>query len=124
MIFLSGRVRACENAQDKLHEQDPASFPRTGRNAYCFGVDDQLLLARSFDSDDPAAIVYHSHPDGGVEFSAADRRGAMSDGRPLYESLAYLVIGCDENGVTGAALYAFADGDYRRVARIDAPAGG
>lgn len=105
----------CANAQDQLHRDDPEAFPRSGENGYCLDFEDQIFLAKSFETDDSVRIVYHSHPNGSTGFSAADRAGAMSDGKPLYESLSYLVIGCTAVGATGAALYSFDDDEYRKV---------
>lgn len=121
MIFRSGRVLACRNAQDDYHAEDPDAFPRTSADGWCFAPEDQFRLARSFDSDDPVTVVYHSHPNGDARFSAADRRGAAVDSGPIYPDLAYLVVACTPDGVTAARLYAFRSGDYRRVCEIPTP---
>jgi proteasome lid subunit RPN8/RPN11 len=55
-----------------------------------------LRFARSFDTDRPARVVYHSHTNGRAYFSTVDRR--MADG-PAYP-VQHIVIGV---GVTAGA---------------------
>lgn len=105
MILASGIVRRCENAQDKLHRLDPNDFPRTSLNAYCFDVEDQLFLCRSFESNDPVRIVYHSHPDAPPEFSDTDRKGASMDGAALYPGLGFLIVQCSKTRAGPARLF-------------------
>jgi len=115
MVMSSGAVRPCDNAQDALHAADPEGFQRTSLCGYTFAMDDQLFLARSFEGEDAVRVVYHSHPDGSVGFSAADRSGALAEGCPLYPELAYLVVGCRDGKDCGARLYAFIEGAYREA---------
>jgi len=117
-IHSSGIVVKCRNAQDDFHAADPDEYPRTSANGYCFGMTDQLLIAKSMDAADPVRIIYHSHPDAGAEFSNADRQAALFDGRPAYSDLSYLVIDCRASGVAGAELYEFQSGDFRLSARF------
>ena len=56
-------------------------------------------FARSFDTPEPARIVYHSHPNGRAYFSARDR--AAAGGYPVC----YLVVGVTAEGGTEAALF-------------------
>jgi [CysO sulfur-carrier protein]-S-L-cysteine hydrolase len=81
---------ACRNAQA---DGEPQLVPQlAGRGADTgFVIDGAELLrfARSFDTDRPARIVYHSHTNGRAYFSTVDRR--MADG-PAYP-VQHLVIG-------------------------------
>lgn len=119
MILAIGTVRRCENAIDRYHESDPVSFPRTSANGYSFSIDDLRFLSDSSHAADPVRIVYHSHPTGDARFSNADREAAMPGGTPLYPQLAHLIVGVVGDRIREARLYAFIDGDYREVTRLD-----
>ena len=45
-----------------------------------------FAFARSFDSDRPARIVYHSHTNGRAYFSEVDREVAATPAGPHYRS--------------------------------------
>ncbi len=75
-------IRACYNAQ--ASGTHPIASERTSETAYVIEGDDLLELNRSFDSDAPALIIYHSHPNGKAYLSETDRAVATSpwgDGR-------------------------------------------
>jgi proteasome lid subunit RPN8/RPN11 len=118
MLLVSGIVRCCENAQDKLHDLDPREFPRTSTNSYCFDAEDQLFLARSFEGDDPVRIVYHSHPDSEPDFSDTDRRGAIVEGQPIYPGLTYLIVRSGEDRIGPARLFGFSSDGFQIVHRF------
>jgi proteasome lid subunit RPN8/RPN11 len=92
---------ACENRQNDLHELDPESHPRTARDGYEIAGRELLDLARSFDGDAPARIIYHSHPLVGAYFSAEDTRAALAAGYPVD----YLVVDVQRDEVLGAVLF-------------------
>jgi proteasome lid subunit RPN8/RPN11 len=115
LIRASGKVRRCENYQNALHAEDPATFPRDARRAFHLAPLDQLHLAQSFDTNDPVHIIYHSHPSGGTHFSDHDRAGALFEGRPIYPGLLHLVLDCRDQHRQGAALYEWQDGDFRII---------
>ncbi len=117
MILASG-VRPCRNAQNDLHGSDPAAFPRTATDAFCFDVPDQIFLAESMESPDPVRAIYHSHPDGGISFSKLDRSSLLLDGQPAYPELLYLIIDCRSDYIRGAGLYSFVRGDFLQIARL------
>ena len=101
-------VRPCVNMQAQGNH--PTAPGRTPETAYVFGQEDLLDLARSFDSDKPARIIYHSHPNGRAYLSEVDRSVARSpwgDG-PAYP-VQQLVIGLDERRVVEAALFEWSD---------------
>lgn len=101
-------VRRCVNAQ--ASGAHPTVAERTAESAYLFSGPDLLALNHSFDGDEPARIIYHSHPNGQAYFSETDREVA---GSPWGDGPAYpvqqLVIGIDPNRVVEAALYAWSD---------------
>ncbi len=119
LLFDDG-ARRCENVQNTLHDEDRAAFPRTARRAFRLAAGDQLALARSFDGDRPARVLYHSHVDAGAYLSAADVDGATLGGMPLHPTLLHLVVAV-RDGVPGeAALFALDDRGPREVARFRA----
>jgi proteasome lid subunit RPN8/RPN11 len=91
----------CKNRQDQLHALDPAEHPRTAENGYNIGGKELLTLVRSFDSDQPARVIYHSHPRVGAYFSEEDTRAAIAAGYPVD----YLVVDVQDDGVREAILF-------------------
>ena len=101
-------VRNCENAQDS--GTHPTKAERGAETAYVITGGDLLALNHSLDSDTPAKVIYHSHPNGGAYFSPTDREVATSpwgDG-PAYP-VQQLVVGITETRVEAAALFAWSD---------------
>lgn len=120
--YLKGRGAAsrrfaCKNFMDRLHALDPDTYPRTSANGYNFGGRELMDFTRSFEGDDPATVVYHSHPRVGAYFSAEDEAAALSAGYPVD----YLVVDAQEDGVAGAILFRrvrdVGPGAYVEVAR-------
>ena len=110
-------VRSCENAQDL--GTHPTQAARGAETAYVITGQDLLSLNRSLDSDTPAKIIFHSHPNGRAYFSPTDREVATSpwgDG-PAYP-VQQLVVGITETRVVEAALFAWSeeDGGFVQIA--------
>lgn len=100
----SGAARTlvrCTNYQDRLHKLDPETYPRTSANGYNFGGRQQMDFANSFNGDDPATIIYHSHPRVGAYFSREDETAALSAGWDVD----YLVVDVQEQEVREAVLF-------------------
>jgi [CysO sulfur-carrier protein]-S-L-cysteine hydrolase len=107
-------VRQCVNAQGS--GTHPTAPDRSGETAYVFTGEDLIALNRSFDTSEPAMIIYHSHPNGQAYLSPTDRTVAASpwgDG-PAYP-VQQLVIGINANQVVEAALFAWSDEDNEFV---------
>lgn len=92
---------ACENRQNKLHALDPVAHPRTATNGYNIGGKQLLTLVRSFESETPATIIYHSHPRVGAYFSEEDTRAALGAGYPCD----YLVVDVQDDEIVEAKLF-------------------
>ena len=111
-------LRRCDNVQaDGDH---PTAADRGEDRAYVIAGADLLALNKTLDSDRPARIIYHSHPNGRAYLSKTDREVATSpwgDG-PTYP-VQQLVIGIDERRVVEAALFAWSDdsGEFVEIAR-------
>ena len=83
---------------------------RSAETAYVITGSDLLELNQSLDSDRPAKVIYHSHPNGRAYFSPTDREVATSpwgDG-PAYP-VQQLVVGITESRVEEAALFAWSE---------------
>ena len=113
-------VRACENVQSAGNH--PIAAGRPAETAYVFKAEDLLELSRSLDTDTPARIIYHSHPNGMAYFSEIDRSVATSPwgGEPAHP-VQQLVIGIDNTTVREAALFAWSteEGGFVQIARFD-----
>ena len=91
-------VRSCENAQGT--GTHPTKAERGAETAYVITGSDLLSLNESLDSEMPAKVIYHSHPNGRAYFSPTDREVASSpwgDG-PAYP-VQQLVVGITEKRV-------------------------
>ena len=66
-------IRSCENAQDS--GTHPTQAARGAETAYVITGSDLLSLNQSLDSDAPAKVIFHSHPNGRAYFSPTDREG-------------------------------------------------
>ena len=113
-------VRACDNVQAAGNH--PIAADRTAETAYVFKAEDLLELSRSLDTDTPARIIYHSHPNGMAYLSETDRYVATSPwgGEPAYP-VQQLVIGIDNTTVREAALFAWSEEEdgFVQIARFD-----
>lgn len=105
----------CENRQDKLHALDPEAHPRTAANGYNIGGKQLLTLVRSFESQTPATIIYHSHPRVGAYFSDEDTRAAIAAGYAVD----YLVVDVQDTLVREAKLFRREGDRYVEIARFD-----
>ena len=101
-------IRPAEN--DQSSGAHPTAAARTAETAYVLNSADLMALNQSLDSDKPARIIYHSHPNGQAYLSDTDRTVATSpwgDG-PAYP-VQQLVIGIDRDRVVEAALFGWDD---------------
>ena len=101
-------VRSCVN--DQASGNHPTVAERTSEAAYVLSGEDLLALSRSFDGEEPALIIYHSHPNGRAYLSETDRQVATS---PWGDEPAYpvqqVVIGINEQRVVETAHFAWSE---------------
>jgi len=95
VLEVGGRdvVRRFSNIQDRLHREDPASYPRDAETAYT--PDPKELFAALREGDAPGArvkVFYHSHTRVGSYFSGEDRARAMFGDEPAYPEVTYVVV--------------------------------
>ena len=111
----AARVVTCKNRQDQLHALDPQEHPRTAENGYNIGGRELLNLTRSFESDDPVTIIYHSHPRVGAYFSEEDTNAAIAAGYPVD----YLVIDAQDDHIKEAVLFRRDGEGFVEIERFD-----
>jgi proteasome lid subunit RPN8/RPN11 len=104
----------CTNIQAR----DLVVAGRGDDTAFAIGGQELLAFARSFASERPARILYHSHTNGRAYFSATDRAVAATPAGPAYP-VQHLVVGVTSAGVTEAVLVAWSPdtGDFIEIAR-------
>jgi proteasome lid subunit RPN8/RPN11 len=104
---------ACRNAQ--LDGGHPIAPDRGAETGFVIAGAELLAFARSFDSDQPARVVYHSHTNGRAYFSDIDRELAAG---PVYP-VQHLVIGVAAGAITEVAQFAWSDAEraYVEIAR-------
>lgn len=103
-IFADSNVHCGKNIQNQLNRLAPGVYQRSASSGYTLSIDDTLLLNRSLHSENPARIIYHSHPDVGAYFSREDEDKALFMGQPIYP-VAYLVIDVRSGKAKGAKLF-------------------
>ena len=111
-------IRQCVN--DQSSASHPSTARRTAETAYNIVGNDLLELNRSIDTDIPAQVIYHSHPNGRAYFSDTDREVATSpwDDEPAYP-VQHLVVGINDQRVVEAALFAWSydEGGFVEIAK-------
>jgi proteasome lid subunit RPN8/RPN11 len=108
------RVRPLRNAQDELHARDPVRFPRTSRTAFAFEPREWLgVLLEAEARGEQVVCVFHSHVDGGADFSDEDRRQAAPDGHLLLPGVGHLVMAVHSGYVRDMKIFWWECGDFR-----------
>jgi [CysO sulfur-carrier protein]-S-L-cysteine hydrolase len=105
-------VRPITNIQDRMHQKDPAEFPRDARTAFLMEPKEHLAVMNEIDRRRLVLkIVYHSHPDHDAYFSATDRAQACSFDPefPDYPDTAYIVMSIRAGKFARAAAFIWDD---------------
>lgn len=101
-------VRTCRNIQDDLHAEDPGSFPRDARLAYCIDPSEHLMTIAYAEKE--GLVIrgfYHSHPDRDARFSHEDKNSAIAGGEPLFPGVTYLVLSVIDAGVIDVKAFVY-----------------
>lgn len=99
-------VVRCRNEMNRLHRQDPAHFPRDGRQGFHMNEADVLLAQKHADEAGSLVTgVYHSHAEAGPYFSTLDQEFALQRGFPFPDAL-HVVISVLEGLVKEVAAFA------------------
>ena len=98
-------VHRCRNEMTRLHQQDPASYPRDGREAFHMSEVDYLRAQKAADAQGGCiTAVYHSHADAGLYFSELDQEYATQPGFPFPEAQ-HIVISVVDGLVKETAVF-------------------
>lgn len=111
-------IRRCVN--DQSSPSHPSTAGRTAETAYNIAGSELLELNLSLDSEVPAQVIYHSHPNGRAYFSDTDKEVATSPwGDEPTIPVQQLVVGIDDKRVVEAALFAWSydEGGFVEIAR-------
>jgi len=81
------RVHRCQNVMTALHRENPAQFPRDGRQAYYMNEADYLRTQQEAEAaGQGVTAVYHSHVGAGLHFSSMDQLYARQALFPFPEA--------------------------------------
>lgn len=95
-------VRRITNVATERHNADPETFPRDGSDGYIMDEKELLAVSEEIDSQEfELRAIYHSHPNGKAYFSKEDEARAKMFDEPIYPDAVYIVIGVDDNSITG-----------------------
>ena len=91
--------------------------PDDPNSTFLMSVADTLKLSRSFSTENPAVVIYHSHPDVGAYFSDADKESALLDGEPVYP-VDHLVVDVKRGKRKGALLFRELNAEFKCIERF------
>jgi proteasome lid subunit RPN8/RPN11 len=103
------RVYRCRNLMNRMHEEDPAAFPRTNRDG--FYIDPRELLDARGEAEaagETVTVIYHSHVGARAYFSEMDQALATQ----AFPDADHLVISVLGGKVHELGLFR-SDGDDR-----------
>lgn len=113
-------IYPCRNVQDEYHALEPVSFPRTAKTAYFIDPAELIRIHRENRKNDcEIRVIYHSHIEAGDYFSEEDERIALSDGKPAYPGVSYLVLSVIGGKAKDASLYSW-DPKQERFVKVNA----
>ena len=105
-----------ENIQNRLHQEDPETYTRNARLAYCF---DPLEMQRVMDEHEragqPLCGVYHSHPDHDSYFSETDSAAAAPFGEPSFPGVVYPVFSVKNGKVADLKAFDWSSAEAKYV---------
>jgi len=101
------RIVPCDNALDELHERELHQHRHAAEVGFAVAPDRLLDLdAECRAKGWRMKLIYHSHPDGDMQLSPADRSHALAhDGKPLHPRVTYMVVAVEAGAVVGHALH-------------------
>lgn len=112
------RVQRLENIQNKLHNLDPETYPRTAVIAYAMDPKElELVIDNATRNGARLKAFYHSHPDHEAYFSDEDKAFASPFGEPTFPNTAQIVVSLYQREVKRLAAFAWSDdeGDFVEV---------
>jgi len=100
-----GSVVRCRNEMTKLHQRDPKTHPRDGKEAFYMNEHDYLAAQeKAEDEGRQVTAVYHSHVGAAAYLSAMDREYAESRLFPFPEA-DHIVVSVLDRKVAGVGVF-------------------
>ena len=112
------QIHRLKNIQNRLHELDPQTYPRTAAIAYAM---DYKELEAAIDNVERSGAklkaFYHSHPDHEAYFSDEDKAFACPFGEPTFPDTAQIVVSLYDRIVKriAAFVWSFDEKDFVEV---------
>jgi proteasome lid subunit RPN8/RPN11 len=104
------RVQRLNNIQNRLHDLDPQTYPRTAAIAYAI---DPKELEVAIDSAERGGgrlkAFYHSHPNHDAYFSEEDKAFASPFGEPTFPGAAQIVISIYDRAVQAIRVFIWSE---------------
>jgi proteasome lid subunit RPN8/RPN11 len=103
-------VRRLENIQNKLHELDPDTYPRTAVIAYAMDPRElESVIDNAARDGAKLKAFYHSHPEHEAYFSAEDKAFASPFGEPTFPNAAQIVVSIYNSEVKCMAAFVWSN---------------
>ena len=99
-----------KNIQNKLHDLDPQTYPRTAAIAYAMDHKElESVMDANSRSGAKLKAFYHSHPNHDSYFSAEDKAFACPFGEPTFPATAQIVISIYDRVVKQIQAFAWSE---------------
>lgn len=86
-------IHRCNNVQNRLHAEDPLSYPRDARTAYVIDRSEfDSIISASREKNQMIIALYHSHTDHEAYFSVTDTEAQTVLGEPEFPGAVHIVI--------------------------------
>ena len=96
----------CCNIQNKMHELDPETYPRTARTAFLIEPKEFLRIENSTKEGKILKGIFHSHPDEESYFSDEDKSAAVPFGDiPTFPNVGHIVVSIFENEIKETKVF-------------------
>lgn len=104
------RVVPLNNIQNKLHDLDPVTYPRTAVIAYAIDpLELDGVIRQAEANGERLKAFYHSHPNHEAYFSDEDKVFACPFGEPTFPDTVQIVVSIYERTVKTAKAFVWSD---------------
>jgi proteasome lid subunit RPN8/RPN11 len=87
------KVHLCNNIQNKLHSEDPATYPRDARTAYFIERSEfDGIISSAKENNREVTAFYHSHTEHEAYFSEEDFAAQTVFGEPEFPDALHVVV--------------------------------
>lgn len=94
------RVHALVNIQERLHHEDPSTYPRTSREAYAVDRNEvERIIGEAAGRGESILAFYHSHIDCGAYFSSMDKEVQTVFGEPEFPDAVHVVVSVQQGAI-------------------------